>query len=300
MLWDFSRRSGQFFGELAPDTFFRWISAAAQKRTCPAMKPVRIVLSPTRSRHVNLFLGLVLLLVSVLLLMALATWHASDPSLNTATDATPPYPVHNWVGPFGSYLSDLMLQTLGLTAFLLPLWLGGIGWTWMRSRPSGSALLRWIGTLLTLAFLPALFGLMPWHWHWMHLLPVEGVVGRLMAGLLVTYLNIQGAWIVAVVLAAAGLYFASAISLWVVKEAAANYWLHLRSWLDRWNNWREERAEQREDRDARHETNTSDSAVAVCSGLHSSHRGRAAIQPPRFLRAPVLAPQTSRGNRSAR
>jgi S-DNA-T family DNA segregation ATPase FtsK/SpoIIIE len=212
------------------------------------MKPIRIVLSPTRSRHLNLFLGLVLLLVSFLLLLALTTWHAADPSLNTATDPVPPYLVRNWVGLFGSYLSDLLLQFLGLTAFLLPLWLGGIGWTWMRSRPSGSVLLRWTGTLLAVAFVPAVFGLMPWHWHWLHMLPVEGVMGRLVAGLLVTYLNIQGAWLVAAVFAAAGLYFASAISFWVVKEAAETRWLQLRNLLDRWKNWREERAEQRADR----------------------------------------------------
>jgi len=215
----------------------------------PVMKPIRIVLSPTRSRPLNLFLGLVLLLVSLLVLFALATYHAADPSLNTATVTDPAgsYAVHNWIGPFGSYLSDLLLQTLGLTAFLLPLWLGGIGYSWMRSRPSGSALLRWMGTLLALTFLPAAFGLTPWHWRWMHMVPVEGVVGRLMAGLLVSYLNIQGAWLVAGVFALAGLYFASAISFWVIKEAVENYWLHLQSALDRWKNWREQRAEQREE-----------------------------------------------------
>ena len=51
------------------------------------MKPIRIVLAPTRSRPLNIFLGLVLLLFSTLLLLALATYHATDPSLNTATDA---------------------------------------------------------------------------------------------------------------------------------------------------------------------------------------------------------------------
>ena len=35
------------------------------------MKPIRIVLSPTRSRPVNMFLGMVLLLVSLLLFLAL-------------------------------------------------------------------------------------------------------------------------------------------------------------------------------------------------------------------------------------
>ena len=122
------------------------------------MKPIRIVLSPTRSRPVNMFLGMVLLLVSLLLFLALATYHASDPSLNTATDSAT---AHNWVGLFGAYLSDVLLQSLGLTAFLLPLWLGGVGWTWMRSRPGGSPILRWMGTILALVFLPAVFGLLP-------------------------------------------------------------------------------------------------------------------------------------------
>ena len=210
------------------------------------MKPIRIVLSPTRSRPWNVFLGLVLLLVSLLVLLALATYHASDPSLNTATGL----PVRNWVGLFGAGLSDLLLQILGVTAFFLPMWLAGIGWTWMHSRPSGSALLRWVGTLLALAFLPAAFGLLPWHLHWLHELPVEGVVGRLISGLLVGYLNIQGAWLVAGVLAAAGLYFASAISFWALKESLDDRWLLLRSWHDRWRNWREERAERKAERRA--------------------------------------------------
>ncbi|MGB6158641.1 MAG: DNA translocase FtsK 4TM domain-containing protein, partial [Acidobacteriaceae bacterium] len=81
------------------------------------------------------------------------------------------------IGLFGATLSDLMLQTLVLTAFLIPLWLGGLGWTWMHSRPGGLAWLRWTGTVLALVFVPAVFGLLPWRWLWLHALPVEGVVG---------------------------------------------------------------------------------------------------------------------------
>ena len=157
------------------------------------MKPIRIVLSPTRSRPVNVFLGLVLLLVSLLVFMALATYRATDPSLNTAIDPGMAHAARNWIGLFGAYGSDLLLQIFGLTAFLMPLWLGGLGWTWMNSRPGGSAWLRWLGTLLALVFVPAVLGLTPWHWRWLHLLPVEGVVGRLVAGMLVGYLNLQGA-----------------------------------------------------------------------------------------------------------
>ena len=41
--------------------------------TALIMKPIRIVLAPTRSRPVNIFLGMVILLVSLLLFLALAT-----------------------------------------------------------------------------------------------------------------------------------------------------------------------------------------------------------------------------------
>ena len=209
------------------------------------IKPIRIVLSPTRSRPLNMFLGLLMLLVATLLFLSLATYHATDPSLDTASGMADPEAVHNWIGVFGAGLSDLLLQALGVTAFLLPMWIAGVGWTWMRSRPAGSALLRWMGTILTLLFLPALLALTPWHWRWLHVLPVEGVLGRIIAGLLVTYINLQGAWLVAAVLGAAGLYFASAVSFWALKESLEARWLQLISWNDRWRNWHEERAEQK-------------------------------------------------------
>ncbi len=202
------------------------------------MKPIQIALAPTRSRPLNMFLGVVLALVSLLFFCALATYHTSDPSWNTATDPAAPGTVANWIGPFGAFLSDLLLQSIGFTAFVLPLWMGGIAWGWMRSRPGGSAVLRVAGTTMALLFVPALFALLPWHWRWMHAVPVEGVMGRLVSGLLVEYLNVQGAWIVAGVLAAAGVYFASAVSFWAVKESLMDRWMQFQA-------WREERADRR-------------------------------------------------------
>src|SRR5450631_3555372 len=107
------------------------------------MKSIRIILSPTRSRNLNVLLGLALVLVSLLLLLALATYQPADPSLNTAAGSTEP---HNWIGLFGAWLSDLLLQSLGFTAFFLPIWAGGLGWTWLHSRPGGSPWLRCTGT----------------------------------------------------------------------------------------------------------------------------------------------------------
>jgi S-DNA-T family DNA segregation ATPase FtsK/SpoIIIE len=211
------------------------------------MKPIRIVLAPTSNRPLNIFLGLVLVLVALLVLLALATYHAADPSWNTASGAAGPEAVRNWIGLFGASLSDLLLQSLGVTAFLIPLWLCGLGWTWMRSRPGGLAWLRWLGALLALAFTPAVLALLPWRLFWQGR-PVAGVAGLLISGLLVRYLNYKGAVIVAGVLAAAGIYFASAVFFSAFAEMIQARWRNLVSMRDRWRNWREQRAERREER----------------------------------------------------
>jgi S-DNA-T family DNA segregation ATPase FtsK/SpoIIIE len=214
------------------------------------MKPIRFVLSPTRSRPVNIFLGLVVLVAAVLLLLSLVTYRASDPSLNTASDPALPHAVRNWVGVVGANTSDLLLQALGVTAFLLPLWLAGLGITWARSRAGGSSIVRWAGTLVALIFVPTAFGLLPWNWHWPQEMAVEGVVGKLVSGLLVHYVAVQGAWVITSILALSGLYFASAVTLRTIWESMEDRWLNALSFHDRWQIWRDRRAEDREMRQA--------------------------------------------------
>ena len=214
------------------------------------IKPIQIALAPTRSRPLNMFLGLVLALGAILFLLALATYHTSDPSLNTSIDPGMQGTVKNWIGPIGATASDLALQTLGLTAFFVPVWMGAVAWGWVRSRWAGSAWLRGTGMVFALVFVPALPGLLPWHWRWMGAVPVEGVTGKLMAGLLVGWLNVQGAWLVAGVLAAAGVYFALALNLRGMYEWLSAHMVQLQAWNDRWANWREERAERKAERDA--------------------------------------------------
>jgi len=137
----------------------------------------------------------------------------------------------------------------------------------MRSRSGGSALLRWMGFALAIIFMPAMFGLLPWHWHWLHSVPVEGVMGRIVAGTLVLYLNTQGAWLVAIAMAGAGVYFASAVSFWALKTGFEDRWVNFMAWRDRWQNWREERAERRQElEDRREEQNSPGPAQRLFSG----------------------------------
>ena len=254
------------------------------------MKPLYYAVSPTRIRPLNVFLGLVITLVSLMILLALATYHPADPSLNTATGPAEP---HNWIGLFGAWLSDFLLQALGISAFLLPLWMGAVGWSWMRSRSGGSAFLRLAGSLLSLIFVPTIFALLPWHWHWRDAVPCEGVVGRLMASMLVGYLNVQGTWLVTGVLAAAGLYFASAVSVRGILNAAEDRWLKVVEWHDQWRNWREERAEAREERtQPLRELTPAESATGLLTTPAGD--GEPEAQPARPSRLAVLFGRSSR------
>src|SRR5437867_4797096 len=62
-------------------------------------------------------LGFALLLACFLLTLALLTYDPRDPSLNTAVDAAP----HNFLGQNGAVLADLLRQSFGLAAFLIPI-----------------------------------------------------------------------------------------------------------------------------------------------------------------------------------
>ena len=63
---------------------------------------------------VGLMGGLVLLVTLACVWASLATWSINDPSLTHATTAEP----RNLMGPLGAVVSDLLLQTFGLTAVL--------------------------------------------------------------------------------------------------------------------------------------------------------------------------------------
>jgi S-DNA-T family DNA segregation ATPase FtsK/SpoIIIE len=170
------------------------------------MKPLRLVSTPTRNRRLNEILGLVLLVAAALLLLALATYTPTDPSADTVGNyATGAHasaglaarlaagPAHNWTGLAGAWLADLILQTIGIAAFFLPIVLGRLGLCWMRQRPAGSPMARLLGLGLWIVFAPAAVGLLPRTLFWRHALPIEGVTGRLLADAMVHYLNLPGA-----------------------------------------------------------------------------------------------------------
>jgi DNA segregation ATPase FtsK/SpoIIIE, S-DNA-T family len=219
------------------------------------MKTLRFVVAPTRNRRLNELFGLLMLVAAGLLFLSIISYRPTDPSLNTAAGFTAPHGAHNWAGIVGATASDLLLQVEGVTALWFPVLLGMLGFSWMRSRPAGSPGAKLIGAALILLFGPAAVGLIggaliPGHLHWMHGLPAEGLTGRLVADLLVEYLNFPGACIVTGTMVAAALYLSTTFSFNTAKEWLSVRFAFVQAWRDRWANWKAARARKRELRQA--------------------------------------------------
>src|SRR5580698_9918032 len=176
------------------------------------MKPLKLVTTPTRNRRLNELIGLLTLVAAILLFLALISYRPTDPSFNTVGGFGDGRPAHNWTGLVGAWISDLLLQLEGISAFCLPLLAAALGWAWLRSRPAGSPGAKLIGIVLCLIFGPALFGLIPGHLHVMYGLPIEGLTGRLTADALIHWLNFPGACVVAVSMVAIAVYLSTTFS----------------------------------------------------------------------------------------
>jgi S-DNA-T family DNA segregation ATPase FtsK/SpoIIIE len=221
------------------------------------MKPLRLVSTPTRNRRLNEIIGLAVLACAVLLFLSLATYTPTDPSFDTvggyaATTHSGGLgarlgvqflgQAHNWTGLLGAWFSDLILQTIGIAAFLLPIVLGRLGLCWMRQRPAGSAKARFLGLALWLIFAPAAIGLLPHTLFWRHALPIEGVTGRLLSDAMVHYLNLPGATIVLTLMVAMSLYLITTFTFLTSSEWIESHFSIVRRIHERIQEWRIQRA----------------------------------------------------------
>jgi len=206
------------------------------------MKSIRLVSTPTRNRRLNEIIGMVVLVAAALLLLALASYTPTDPSFDTVGRYVSGRPAHNWTGMVGAYLADAMLQLIGVAAFFLPLVLGRLGTCWMRSRPAGSPLAKTIGLGMWVVFAPAAIALLPGSMLWRHSLPVEGTLGRLLADLMVHYLNLPGAAIVLTLMVAVSLYLATTFTFNTAREWATIRFGFVQRLWDWWAQRRSRRA----------------------------------------------------------
>jgi len=207
------------------------------------MKFASRVFTPTKNRRLNELAGFLLFACSAILFLALVSYSPRDPSLNTAASLAS-HSASNWIGLFGAMISDLMLQSVGVCAFLLPVALTLLGARWFKSRDVASPGAKALGAAILLVFSPALLALLPFHLHWKGAIPIEGLLGRILGDVLLHYFNVVGAYIVAATVVAIALYLSTAFSF-----SSAQIWAQTRfafafaAW-QRFQDWRATRAKK--------------------------------------------------------
>jgi len=213
------------------------------------MKTLSRIFNPTSNRRLNELVGFLLIVSALLLFLALASYSPLDPSFNSASVLTTARGARNWIGIVGAVLSDVCLQAFGIGAFVLPVFPFVLGSRWFRSRKVKSPVAKTLGALWLMTFVPAFLSLFPGHLRWLHVIPMEGLVGRVVGDFLIHYLNLAGAYIVCATVLAVALYLSTAFSfssvqVWVPTRFAFAFALR-----DRWRDWREERAKRKMQRD---------------------------------------------------
>ena len=209
------------------------------------MKVVDRVFNPTNNRRLNELLGFLLCVSALLLFLALASYSPLDPSLNSASVLTGSRIARNWIGIVGAYGSDLLLQLLGIGAFLLPAFALAMGVRWFHSRKVVSPVAKLLGGIWLLMFVPALLALLPGHVRWLSSIPVEGLLGRVFGDALIHYFNLAGAYIVSTTMLAVALYFCTAFSFSQARVWATTRFSFAIALRDRWKDWREARVRKK-------------------------------------------------------
>jgi S-DNA-T family DNA segregation ATPase FtsK/SpoIIIE len=209
------------------------------------MKYFSRIFTPTNNRRLNELIGFLLCVSALLLLLALASYSPLDPSLNSASVLTGSRAARNWIGVVGALVSDLMLQFFGVGAFLIPIFAAGLGMRWFRSRKIVSPIAKSLGAIWLAVFLPALLALLPGQIRWLQVIPIEGLLGRIVSDVLIHYFNLAGAYIVCASILAVALYLSTAFSF-----AALQLWVPTRfafavALWQRWKDWQESRAKQK-------------------------------------------------------
>jgi DNA segregation ATPase FtsK/SpoIIIE, S-DNA-T family len=205
--------------------------------------------TPTANRRLNELTGFLLCVSALLLFLALASYSPLDPSLNSASVLTGTHTARNWIGVVGAVISDLLLQFFGIGAFLLPIFFSVMGMRWFASRKVQSPIAKTVGGIWLLIFVPALLALLPGHFRWLNVIPIEGLLGRIVGDVLIHYLNQAGAYIVCGAVLAVSLYLTTAFSFSSMELRLPTRFAFMAALWNRYEDWRAERIKRRQQKE---------------------------------------------------
>jgi DNA segregation ATPase FtsK/SpoIIIE, S-DNA-T family len=207
------------------------------------------VFVPTGNRRLNELVGFLMCVSALLLFLALVSYSPLDPSWNSASVLTGSHAARNWIGVVGAYTADALLQFFGVGAFLLVIFPAALGVRWFRSMKVQSPLAKTLGVIWLVMFIPAMLALLPGHLRWMSLIPIEGLLGRVVGDFLIHYLNLVGAYIVCATILAVALYLSTAFSFSAIRLWAPTRFAFTTALWNRYQDWQEERRKKRQQKE---------------------------------------------------
>ncbi|HUS13218.1 MAG TPA: DNA translocase FtsK [Pyrinomonadaceae bacterium] len=167
------------------------------------------IITPRNSRR-NEILAILLLAVALLLVLCLvsAAFYPNDPSWNSVGQAE----THNWAGAIGANVAALLFQSIGLAAYLLPLLFLAAAWRSFKTRSFRAPFSRLLGLVLLTLAAASLLSISNIRPIFDGSVQPGGLVGTLISRGLASGLNIVGAIVLLVALAATGLLLATSFS----------------------------------------------------------------------------------------
>ncbi len=213
------------------------------------MRFLASIFVPTGNRRLNELIGFLLCVSALLLFLALASYSPLDPSFNSASVLTGTHVARNWIGVVGAVISDLALQFFGIGAFLLPVFSLVLGIRWFASRKIQSPVAKSLGGIWLIVFTPALLALLPGNLRWLNVIPIEGLVGRVVGDVLIHYLNLAGAYIVCASVLAVALYLSTTFSFSAIRLWAPTRFAFVTALWNRYQDWQEERIKRHQQKE---------------------------------------------------
>lgn len=184
-----------------------------------------------KMKNVREALGIIFIALSILIALSLLSYSSMDPSFNTATGKKD---AENYIGIFGSYLSDWLIQFFGGGAYLIPvvIFIHGVS---RLFRGKGSRLLRFVGGILLILSTSTLLSL---RFDAIYILkekiPAGGFVGSLFSDGLERYLSPVGSYIVVITILLVSLTITTRFSLLTLisgfKEASSLFFHKIRDY----------------------------------------------------------------------
>ncbi len=166
--------------------------------------------------RINEITGILSILLSSGLLLSLVSYSPYDPSVNLATTEVQ---TRNWMGVPGAYIADIFLQTIGLSAFIVPFLLAAIGWSRIRIALRRELWKQVLGGILLILVICSFFELLrdqvfvllPSAWE--QLIKPGGATGQVLTSIVITKLNLGGTILLMITLTVISFYLLSSQQL---------------------------------------------------------------------------------------